>query len=84
MDWDYSGRKRTFVSCRILTEKTNAPIKLFNQQENPFEKHINISAYLLGCANKDLDGSLGPMGKFIEYCRIVALLPGIPYTQRNN
>ena len=46
MDWDYSGRKRTFVSCRILTEKTNAPIKLFNQQENPFEKHINISAYI--------------------------------------
>ena len=46
MDWDYSGRKETFVSCRILTEKTNAPIKLFNQQENPFEKHINISAYI--------------------------------------
>ena len=38
----------------------------------------------LGCANKDLDGSLGSMGKFIDYCRSVALLPVIPYTQRNN
>ena len=34
--------------------------------------------YTLGCANKDLNGSLGPLGKFIEYCRIVALLPVIP------
>ena len=25
--------------------------------------------YTLGCANKDLDRSLGPLGKFIEYCR---------------
>ena len=32
----------------------------------------------IGCANKDLDGSLGPLGKFIEYCRIVELLPVIP------
>ena len=39
------------------------------------------SSYILGCANKDLDGSLGPLGKFIEYCRIVALLPVILYTQ---
>ena len=38
----------------------------------------------LGCANKDLDGSLGPLGKFIEYCRIVALLPVIPLGIRNN
>jgi hypothetical protein len=36
------------------------------------------------CANKDLDGYLGPLSKFIKYCRIVALLPVIPYTQRNN
>ena len=41
-------------------------------------------AWWLGCANKDLDGSLGSMGKFIDYCRSVALLPVIPYTQRNN
>ena len=27
--------------------------------------------YLIGCANKDLDGFLGPLCKFIEYCRIV-------------
>ena len=39
---------------------------------------IHQWAYLLGCANKDLDGSLGPLCKFIEYCRIVALLPVIP------
>ena len=38
----------------------------------------------LGCANKDLDGFLGPLGKFIEYCRIVALLPFIPLGIRNN
>ena len=39
---------------------------------------------LLGCANKDLDGFFGLLCKFIEYCRIVALLPVIHYTQRNN
>ena len=39
--------------------------------------------YTLGCANKDLDRSLGPLGKFIEYCRIVAVLPVIHYTKRN-
>ena len=38
----------------------------------------------LGCANKDLDGFFGLLCKFIEYCRIVALLPVIHYTQRNN
>ena len=32
----------------------------------------------LVCANKDLDGYLGPLGKFIEYCRITALLTVIP------
>ena len=40
--------------------------------------------WTLVCANKDLDGSLGPLGKFIEYCRIVALLPVIPLGIRNN
>ena len=34
-----------------------------------------VGGWGLGCANKDLDGSLGPLGKFIEYCRIAALLP---------
>ena len=43
--------------------------------------HLKISTAYVGCANKDLDGSLG---KFIQYCRILALLPVIPYTQRNN
>ena len=43
-----------------------------------------LSHLQLGCANKDLDRSLGFLGKFIDYCRIVALLPVIPYTQRNN
>ena len=38
----------------------------------------------LGCANKDFDGFFGPLCKFIEYCRIVALLPVIHYTQKNN
>ena len=37
------------------------------------------SGLSLGCANKDLDGFLGPLCKFIEYCRIVALLPFIPF-----
>ena len=45
--------------------------------------HTKLNVYL-GCANKDLDGFLGPLCKFIEYCRIVALLPVIPYTKRNN
>ena len=36
--------------------------------------------YTLGCANKDLDRSLGPLGKFIEYCRIVVVLRVIPLT----
>ena len=40
--------------------------------------------YVLGCANKDLDGFLGPLCKFIEYCRIVALLPVISLGIRNN
>ena len=38
----------------------------------------------LGCANKDLDGFFGPLCKFIEYCRIVALLPVIPLGIMNN
>ena len=38
----------------------------------------------LGCANKDLEGYLGPLGKFIEYCRITALLTVIPLGIRNN
>ena len=32
--------------------------------------HVQLhiaSVCALGCANKDLDGSLGPLGKFIEY-----------------
>ena len=33
---------------------------------------------MISCANKDLDGYLEPLGKFIEYCRITALLPVIP------
>ena len=32
----------------------------------------------LGCANKDLDGYFGPLGKFIDYCKTTALLPVIP------
>ena len=36
------------------------------------------------CKNKDLDRSLGSLGKFIDYRRIVALLPVIPYTQKNS
>ena len=43
-----------------------------------------VKAYLLGCANKDLDGYLGPLGKFIEYCRITALLLVIPLGIRDN
>ena len=39
---------------------------------------------IISCANKDLDGSLGPLGKFIEYCRIVAVLPVIPFGIMNN
>ena len=39
---------------------------------------------MLGCANKDLDGFLGPLCKFIDYCRIVALLPVIPLGIMNN
>jgi hypothetical protein len=40
--------------------------------------------YRVGCENKDLDGYLGPLGKFIEYCRMTALLPVIPLGIRNN
>ena len=39
---------------------------------------------ILGCANKNLDGFFGPLCKFIEYCRIVALLPVIPLGIMNN
>ena len=45
---------------------------------------IFVSGFTLGCANKDLDGSLRPLGKFIEYCIIVAVLPVIPLGIRNN
>ena len=38
----------------------------------------------VGCANKDLDGYLGPLGKFIEHCRITGLLPIIPLGIRIN
>ena len=38
----------------------------------------------IGFANKDLDGSLGLMGKFIGHCYISALLPVIPLGIRNN
>ena len=53
----------------------------------PGEKAKCLAAtvsYILGCANKDLDGYLGPLGKFIEYCRITALLPVIPFGIRDN
>ena len=33
---------------------------------------------MISCANKDLDGYLEPLGKFIEYRRITALLRVIP------
>jgi len=39
---------------------------------------------LLGCENKNLDEYLGLLGKFIEYCRIPALLPVITLCIRNN
>ena len=35
---------------------------------------------MIGCANKDLDGSLWPLDKLIEYCRIVAVLPVIRHS----
>ena len=40
-----------------------------------------LGGHGLGCANKDLDGFLC---KFIEYCRIVAMLSVIHHAQRNN
>ena len=46
------------------------------------EIDVNLCC-LLGCANKDLF-SLGPLRKFIEYCRIVELLPVIPLSIRNS
>ena len=39
--------------------------------------------WAVGCV-KDLDGFFGPLCKFIDYYRIVALLPVIHYTQKNN
>ena len=44
----------------------------------------DYSVCVLGCANKDLDGFLGSLCKFIDYCRIVALLPVIPLGIMNN
>ena len=41
--------------------------------------YVFSNAYWLGCANKDLDGFFGPLCKFIDYCRIVALLPVIQF-----
>ena len=41
-------------------------------------------ALAVGCANKDLDGFFGLLCKFIEYSRIVALLPVIPMGIMNN
>ena len=34
----------------------------------PKDKRALASESRLDCANKDLDGSLGLMGKFIEHC----------------
>ena len=35
-----------------------------------FTNFFKSYLYSVGCANKDLDGSLRPLCKFIEYCRI--------------
>ena len=43
-----------------------------------------MASPILGCANKDLDGFLGSLCKFIDYCRIVAVLPVIPSGIMNN
>ena len=50
--------------------------------ENIMYKEFKINCYIVGCANKD--GYLGTLGKFIEYCRITALLPVIALGIRNN
>ena len=34
---------------------------------NCSHSHSIHATYELGCANKDLDGSLGPLGTFLEY-----------------
>ena len=64
---------------------------LYAPYVGPVRQYIACTAKLalctvriLGCANKDLDGFLGPLCKFIEYCRIVALLPVIPLGIMNN
>ena len=53
------------------------------KKENIYVSRCDICDYVLGCASKDLDGYLGPLGKFIEYCRITAMLPVIPLGIRN-
>ena len=57
---------------------------MFLLVENIIPGKVRGKTLKVGCANKDLDRSLGSLGKFIDYCRMVALLPAIPYTQRNN
>ena len=49
-----------------------------------FQTLIDFYTSALGCANKDLGENLGPVSKFINYSRIVALLPVIPFGIRNN
>ena len=47
--------------------------------KDPNMRILGINEFLvvsLGCANKDLDRSLGHLDKFIEYFRIVGLKVG--------
>ena len=56
---------------RALGEKQKLQMEIEEQKAAAEESEV-------GCANKDLVGFFGPLCKFIEYCRIVALLPVIP------
>ena len=58
--------------------------KVTNYYISPLSNSCILVDSILCCANKDHDGSLGPFGKFIEYCRIVWLPPVIPLDIMNN
>ena len=74
------------MAFHVLGGKKNCQIFFKNILATALKSYIKwlLYIYILGCANKDLAGYLGPLGKFIEYCRITALLPVIPLGIRNN
>ena len=73
-----------FQCCLPDSSRTTPRILIFSTDLPNIHFMWNQLLPMLGCANNDLDGFLGHLCKFIEYCKIVALVSVIPLGMMNN